>query len=166
MAADFRARRSYRVALSLPVRVFGVDYRGIDFTEDAFTVVVNLHGAKIRLDHQLLPDAEIRLVSPTGEDSVFRVVSKIQSAELRFTYWGIESLEPGKNIWGVQIPEQPPADQLRVQAMFECATCSARESLQLNETLLACLHEKGSIERHCAGCHTSGQWKLLPFNAA
>src|SRR5512140_1612316 len=54
-------RRSCRVAMELPIRVFGVDFRGIDFTEEALTSIVNLHGAKIRLSHQLLPDAEIRL---------------------------------------------------------------------------------------------------------
>ena len=89
---DFQIRRSCRVALAVPVRVFGVDYRGKDFTEDALTIVVNLHGAKIRLNRQLIPDSEIRLVATDGQDSVFRVVSQVQSPELRFTYWGIENL--------------------------------------------------------------------------
>lgn len=100
-----RTRRSSRIVLTLPIRVFGVDYRGIDFTEEAVTIIVNLHGAKIRMTHQLLPDSEIRLIShPTGLDSVFRVVSKLQSAELQYTYWGVENLDPEKNIWGVDIP--------------------------------------------------------------
>ena len=103
---EFQTRRSCRVALSVPIRVFGVDYRGIDFTEEALTLIVNLHGAKIRMIHQLLPDSEIRLIShPTGRDSLFRVVSKLQSSELKFTYWGVENLDPEKNIWGVDIPE-------------------------------------------------------------
>ena len=102
---EFQTRRSCRVALSVPIRVFGIDYRGIDFTEEALTIIVNLHGAKIRMTHQLLPDSEIRLLShPTGQDSLFRVVSKLQSSELKFTYWGVENLDPEKNIWGVDIP--------------------------------------------------------------
>lgn len=162
---DFQVRRSCRVAMSLPVRVFGVDYRGIDFTEDAFTLIVNLHGAKIRMNHQLMPDSEIRLVSPTGLDSVFRVVSKLQSPELRFTYWGVENLEPEKNIWGVDIPALKPLDQRKVQVTLQCPTCSARESLGADETLLASLQEKGGVERQCAACHAPGLWKLLPFKA-
>lgn len=162
---DFQSRRSCRVALTVPVRVFGIDYRGKDFTEDAFTVVVNLHGAKIRLSRQLLPESEIRVVSPTGQDSVFRVVSKLQSPELRFTYWGIENLEPEKNIWGVDIPELQPGDQLKVQVTMECPACSAHESLGANEHVLASLQEKGGVERTCQACNASGLWKLLPVKS-
>jgi hypothetical protein len=86
--------------MSLPIRVFGVDFRGVDFTEEALTVIVNLYGAKIRLSHQLLPDSEIRLLNhSTGWDAVFRVVAKLPSSEPKFSYWGVESLNPGRNIW-------------------------------------------------------------------
>jgi len=161
---EFQTRRSCRVALSVPIRVFGVDYRGIDFTEEALTLIVNLHGAKIRMVHQLLPDSEIRLIShPTGRDSLFRVVSKLQSSELKFTYWGVENLDPEKNIWGVDIPELQVGDQVKVRVMIECPTCSARESLRMDETPLAALQEKGGVERTCKVCNTPGLWKLLPF---
>ncbi len=161
---EFQTRRSCRVALSVPIRVFGVDYRGIDFTEEALTLIVNLHGAKIRMIHQLLPDSEIRLIShPTGRDSLFRVVSKLQSSELKFTYWGVENLDPEKNIWGVDIPELQVGDQVKVRVMIECPTCSARESLRMDETPLAALQEKGGVERTCKACNTPGLWKLLPF---
>lgn len=163
---DFQNRRSCRVALSLPVRVFGVDYRGKDFTEDALTIVVNLHGAKLRMNRQLMPDSEIRVVSPTGKDSVFRVVSRVQSAELQYTYWGVENLEPEHNIWGVDIPELQPGDQLKVRVNLECPVCSTSEALGADEYLLASLQEKGGVERECPVCRTSGLWKLLPFKAA
>lgn len=162
----FESRRSCRVALSVPVRVFGVDYRGKDFTEDAFTVIVNLHGAKIRMTRQLLPDSEIRLVSPTGQDSVFRVVSAVKSPELRFSYWGIENLEPERNIWGVDIPELIPGDQLTVRVTVECPVCSSHEALSTDEHLLASLQEKGGVERSCHACSATGLWKLIPFKSA
>jgi len=162
----FQARRSCRVALSVPIRVFGIDYRGVDFTEEALTIVVSLHGAKIRMTHQLLPDSEIRLLShPTGRDSLFRVVSKLQSSELQYTYWGVENLDPANNIWGVNIPEIRPGDQLKVRVALECPVCSARESLRADETLLASLQEKGGVERTCIVCKAPGLWKLLPFHA-
>jgi len=150
--------------MSVPIRVFGIDFRGIDFTEEARTIIVNVHGAKIRLSHQLLPDSEIRLLSyPTGRDSVFRVVSKLQSAELKYTYWGVENLDPDQNIWGVDIPEILPGDQLKVRVTLECPICSARESLRADEVLLAALQEKGGVERACTVCRSTGVWKLLPF---
>ena len=162
---DFQARRSCRVALAVPVRVFGVDYRGKDFTEDALTIVVNLHGAKIRLNRQLIPDSEIRLVTTNGQDSVFRVVSQVQSPELRFTYWGIENLDPDKNIWGVDIPEMRPDDQLKVRVTLECPICSTHESLGADEHLLASLQERGGVERTCVLCKAAGLWKLLPLKS-
>ena len=162
---ESESRRSCRVALSVPVRVFGIDYRGKDFTEDAVTIVVNLHGAKIRLNRQLMPDSEIRLVSSTGQDSVFRVVSKLQSSEHHFTYWGVENLDPANNIWGVDIPKLQSGDQIKAQVMLKCPICSTQESLGVDQQLLASLQDKGGVERTCASCKAVGLWKLLPFKA-
>ncbi len=164
---ESQSRRSCRVAMSVPIRVFGIDDRDVDFTEEALTIIVNLHGAKIRMTHDLLPDSEIRLFShPTGEGSLFRVVSKLQSSELKFKYWGVENLNPEKNIWGVDIPELRPGEQLKIQMTLECPSCSASESLHVDEALLASLQEKGGVERTCNLCHAPGMWKLLPFQAA
>ncbi len=49
-------RRSPRRALELPIRVFGTDFQGRDFVEDAATLVVSRHGAKIRLN---LPSVKV-----------------------------------------------------------------------------------------------------------
>jgi len=164
---DYKARRSCRVALSIPIRVIGIDYRGIDFTEEATTIIVNLHGAKIRMTHQVMPDSEIRVFChTTGAEGLFRVVSKLQSPELKFTYWGIENMDLGRNIWGVDIPELKPGDQFKVRAVLECPKCSARESLPLDEILLVALQEKGGLERTCVVCTNTGLWKLLPFQVA
>jgi hypothetical protein len=161
---EFQNRRSCRVVLSVPIRVFGIDFQDADFTEEALTIIVNLHGAKIRMTHQLLPDSEIRLFShTTGLDSVFRVVSKLQSPELKYMYWGIENLDPAKNIWGVDIPEFRPGDQLKIQVTIECAACSARESFLVDENMLVSLQEKGGVERTCPLCRASAPWKLLRF---
>jgi hypothetical protein len=161
---EFQSRRSCRVALSVPIRVYGIDFRGVDFIEDALTVIVNLHGAKIRLNHQLLPESEIRVFShPTRREAIFRVVSKLETSELQYTYWGVENLDPEMNLWGVDIPPIGPGDQLKVRVVLQCPTCSARDSLRADETLLVSLQEKGGVEHTCNFCKASGLWKLLPF---
>ena len=158
---EFKSRRSSRVAMQIPIRIFGIDYRGVVFTEEAFTAVVSLHGAKVRMTHQLLPEAEIRvLCHSTGLDSVFRVVSQVGSAEVQFTYWGMENLEPKPDFWGVKIPELQPEDQLSVRVPLECPVCSARESLRADETLLLELQRKGGLDRVCSNCKSPGFWKL------
>jgi hypothetical protein len=160
---DSQTRRSCRVAMTVPIRVFGIDYRGIDFTEEAYTLSVNLHGAKIKLTHQLLPDSEIRLLShPTGRDSVFRVVSKLQSHELKFTYWGVENLDPQNDFWGVEIPILLPGESAYVHVTMVCPGCSAREFLKADDALLASLQEKGGVARTCKFCRNPGLWKLAP----
>jgi hypothetical protein len=152
--------------MSLPIRVFGVDFRGIDFTEEALTVIVNLHGAKIRLSHQLMPDAEIRLVShATGRDAVFRVVSKVPSTELKFTHWGVESLDPDRNIWGVDIPLLV-SDEPEKHAEVQCPNCFGLESVPVDRDLLVSLQEKGGMERTCKACSQPGLWKLMPYDPA
>jgi hypothetical protein len=92
-------------------------------------------------------------------------VSKLQSPEIKFTYWGIENLDPGKDIWGVDIPDLQDGDQLKARVLFQCPSCSAREALQADEMLLACLQEKGGVERTCKICMISGLWKLQPYQA-
>jgi len=157
----FQARRSCRIAMNIPIRVFGIDYRGVDFIEEASTLVVNLHGAKIRMSHQLLPDSEIRVLShPTNLDSVFRVVSKLQGGERKFTYWGVENLNPYMNIWGVEIPALPPDDQRKARVALQCPSCSAQESLPVDVLLLASLQEKGGVDRTCTMCRKIGLWKV------
>jgi len=161
---QFQSRRSCRVALSVPIRVFGFDYHGVDFTEDAVTIAVNLHGAKIRMAHQLLPGQEIRLFShPTRQDAIFRVVSKTNGSDEKFAYWGVENLDPKQNIWGVRFPELQQGDQLAVRIVLECPVCFVRESLRVEEALLVSLQEKGGVQRDCNACHASGLWKLLPL---
>jgi len=165
--AQYHTRRSRRVDMAVPIRVYGIDYRGVDFTEDASTLNVNRHGAKIRMSHQLLPDSEIRLFSQsTGHESIFRVVGKLRSSEPLFSYWGVENLHPEKNIWGVDLPETRHGEQLKVLVTLQCPNCAVHESLRADATLMAALLEKGGIQRTCSSCHTSGVWKLLPFNSA
>jgi hypothetical protein len=161
----YQFRRSCRVALSVPIRVFATDYRGVFFTEDSVTVVVNRHGAKIRMAHQLLPDQEINLYShATHQDAPFRVVARAEGLKTQYTYWGVESLAPEKNLWGVELPILEPGDQITVRVTLECPTCSTRVSLRLDEKLLAMGEDEGGIPRSCLVCETSGRWKVLPFH--
>ncbi len=162
---DFQSRRSCRIAISVPIRVFGTDYRGIVFTEDSVTVVVNQHGAKIRMTHQLIPDQEIHLYShSTYQDAPFRVVAKIRNMKTEYTYWGVECLDPEKDLWGVPLPALEPSDQLSVRVVLECPTCTTQVGLKFDERLLAMLEEEGGIPRSCRVCETSGRWKVMPFH--
>lgn len=157
-------RRSCRLALTIPIRVFGIDFQGKDFVEDSNTLVVNRHGAKIRLSHQLLPEQEIRLLSrATQQEAIFRVVSKVSTINFGYTFWGVECLEHDRNIWGVRFPEQVSKDQAAVRVMLQCPICFTRELLFLDEFLVGSLQVMGGISRGCLNCRTSALWTHVSF---
>lgn len=159
-----RQRRSCRIATAIPICIYGIDFRGIDFTEEASTLVVNLHGAKIRLTHQLLPDQEIRLLShPTSLEALFRVVTRVPESYPQGTFWGIEALNPERNIWGMNIPEILPPDQGAVRVFAQCPECSTRELLRMEEPFLVTAQEAGGIYRGCLVCGKQGLWKFIPY---
>ncbi len=157
-------RRSCRIATAIPIRVYGIDFRGVDFAEESSTLVVNLHGAKIRLAHQLVPEQEIRLLShPTSLEALFRVVTRVPESHPQCTFWGIEALNPSRNIWGLKIPEMMAHDQTTVRAFVQCPECATRELLRVDESLLADSRQGGGIERCCLVCGRQALWKMIPY---
>lgn len=162
--AQKTVRRSTRLAVSLPIRVYAIDFRGKDFIEDSTTVVVNYNGAKIRLAHQLLPEQEIRIKSlKTSMEAIFRVVSRVGNLEDRFTYWGVECLNPTQSVWGMNFPEPGPDDQKSVRALLRCPVCRSREVLHLDEPLLESIQELGGLLRGCTNCGQTGIWEQVPY---
>ena len=150
-------RRSTRLAVSLPIRVYATDFKGRDFVEDSTTVVVNYNGAKIRLTHQLIPEQEIRIQSlKTSAESVFRVVSRV----------GVECLSPSYEVWGMRFPEPGPDDQRSVRALLRCPVCHSREILFLDEPLLESIQELGGLLRGCLKCGQTGIWEQIPYTEA
>ncbi len=162
-----RQRRSARLAAQLPIRVFGIDYRGKDFVEDSSTLVVNLHGAKIRLLRQVMPEQEVRILClRNNQDDVFRVVLKVEQEASRFSFWGVECLRTGRNIWDIDFPPLAPGDQTSVRIMLQCPECRTRELLYVDEPLLEASQELGGLVRGCVTCGYSGLWSQVPYNEA
>jgi hypothetical protein len=161
------ARRSTRLAVSLPIRVYATDYKGTDFVEDSTTVVVNLYGARIRLNHRLLPEQEIRIRSlKTSQEAIFRVVSRVGSLDDRFAYWGVECLSPSPEVWGINFPQPGPEDQRSVRALLRCPVCRFQEVIYLDEALLESIQELGGLLRGCVKCGQTGIWEPVPYPAA
>ena len=157
-----RLRRSCRLPLTIPIRVYGTDFKGSDFSEDSTTVVVNRHGAKIRLIRQLLPEQEIRLFSrPTRKEALFRVVSQAPGAEGDYTFWGLECLEPEREIWGIPFPKSPPERRFMIRLKVECPVCMTREPLDVDESMLEVLQSLKGLPRDCLACGTTSLWTLV-----
>jgi len=157
-------RRSCRIAASIPIRVYAADFRAKEFVEDTTTLVVSHHGARIRLIRQLIPDQEVRVLSLTTRlEAVFRVVSKAPDSEGACTSWGIESMSPERNIWGIRFPELQQRDQAAVRVMLQCPHCLVRELVYVDEPRVESLEHIEGLTRGCLSCRKSGVWKVVPY---
>ena len=175
-------RRSPRHALELPIRVFGVDCQGTDFVEDSTTLVVSLHGAKIRLTRKLIPEMEIRILfRENTHEWLFRVVGQAGEPIGKFSFWGVECLEPAEDIYDLGVampasessPELAPKpvpqmdpnliskDEFYVQAWLRCSKCGMREPVQLDETQIQAMRKAKGLVRTCPLCGPTTVWRLV-----
>ncbi len=160
-------RRSSRMASQLPIRVYGTDFKGMDFVEDSTTLVVNLHGAKILLTHQLIPEQELRILCyATNREAVFRVVGRAASSENRHSFWGVETINPKVQIWGKEFPLLATGDQTATRVLLKCPECRTRELLFMREALIQAIQESGGLIRTCVVCGRTGMWNQIPFDDA
>jgi hypothetical protein len=101
-------RRSSRVNFVTPVILAGRDATGQPYREETVTLVVNLHGAKIRTRHQVLAGMLVNVeIVRTGraEKAVCVRVEEASPGETAHAI-AIQLVKPG-NVWGL---ESPPAD--------------------------------------------------------
>ena len=159
-------RRSHRRALETPIRVIGTDVQGRDFVEDSTTLVVSRHGAKIQLTRKLFPDQEILILCQgNSREAHFRVVRQAGEPTGDFSFWGVECLEPGKNIWegALPIPSSKPAPRPFPQPSPKT---SPRPAPQLEPKLASMPIAKRSVEEKLHGqavlrCSKCGMRELV-----
>ena len=187
---NIRQRRSPRHALELPIRVFGLDYQGRDFIEDSTTVVLSRHGAKIRLTRKLIPEMEIRIIfHDNTREWLFRVVGQAGEPIGKFSFWGVECLEPAENIYetGDAMPgsERSPRrallpspalaprpvpqlgrrlsskDTSSAEAWLRCSGCGMRELVELDETQIQAMRKLKGLVRSCPACGATTLWRRV-----
>ncbi len=150
-------RRSDRILASVRIRVIGNDAHGVAFGEETVTVTFNQQGARISLNHSLLPD-DIVLVKnlENGIEEEFRVVGGFQSSGSR-REWGVEAVNPASGIWGVDFV--PPAEGVQPKVLIECAACKRAAQTALSSIEYDVLLAAGIISRHCERCNETTRWK-------
>ncbi|MBZ5544022.1 MAG: hypothetical protein LAO07_10120 [Acidobacteriia bacterium] len=107
-------RRSSRIDYKIPVVLSGRDAAGEKFREETETLIVSLHGAKVRTSRQVLVGMMVTVESVRtgqGGKAICVQVSDAPPAEATHDI-GLQLVHPG-NIWGV---ENPPADWEMVAA--------------------------------------------------
>jgi hypothetical protein len=157
------ARRSERALLRIPIRVEGEDAHGNAFVEVTSTLVVNRSGGLIIVSHLLKPGTAIKITNLKNQaSSSFQVVTRASRSLSGTPEWGVKSLEPDVEIWGVYFPtraEEPrQADVIHV--LLECQECFSREMAALTVQQYRRLLAQSSLPHPCPKCRTTREWKL------
>lgn len=113
-AFTLKARRTTRVPLRVPVQL-SVEEAGVARALDGWTVIVNIHGAKIESKRRMQVGETVKVTVPlTRKTQSGKVVWSSETATAAgYIEFALELTEPG-NLWGVGFP---PSDWKEVRAV-------------------------------------------------
>ena len=151
-------RRSERLMLTVPLLVTGTDSQGRRFNEDARTVILNRHGALIRITRPLLSGQKLRIVNALCHlEAEFSVVGPVSPRTEKGGQWGVEYLNGQKNIWGIQFPP-PSGDRAEPSGVLECRKCHTAELKRLSLIEVEVLETSGILNKACEKCGSNTPW--------
>lgn len=153
-------RRSDRIMLTIPLRAQWTDTTGKAFEEeDARSVAINRHGARVHLKQAVHTGQILRLTNRISHMKAdFRVVGPVTPLTSAGGEWGVECTNLKENIWGIQFPpiEEGPGGESR--ALLECRNCKTAALLPLSLVEVDVLETAGIITRECKSCEASSPW--------
>jgi PilZ domain len=111
--AMLERRRSSRVLIRIPVKVFSDGSHGEPLDVAAEAIAVSRFGALIRVPLSPALGSRIEVLHPVSQETQeFRVVRVVPKDDGLFEL-GVEILYPSRNFWGIQFPgERLPVDSL------------------------------------------------------
>jgi len=100
------ARRSSRVAIDMPVEIFGQASSGKVFREETRTIVVNAHGALLMMTSIPLIKPSVLLVNKkTRTEAQCRVIFQ-KETEPGKGEMSVEFVDPQPRFWGIAFPPE------------------------------------------------------------
>ena len=105
-------RRTLRVALALPVVVYGQNDMGEKFCIRASTRSVNKQGALLAMDEMVVPGQSLLIVNENTNRSAESRVAHVKRERDGKLYVGLEFVNPDNNFWMMTFPV-PGARPLR-----------------------------------------------------
>jgi hypothetical protein len=125
------------------------------FSEDTHTLAVNRDGARIGLNAKVDVDDVIRIANLENySEADFRVVGPMNPPGAE-AVWGVECVERGRNIWGIEFPA-PLASQ--AGALLECRACRTQRLWPVTLTEVEVLDSTGVVTRSCGQCGKTTYW--------
>ena len=157
------ARRSDRIALGLRIRVSGSAGLGKEFATTTRTTHLSRHGAKIVLEHDLVPCEELNIgCLETQKEADARLVGFMGEEREGPTY-GIEFLDPDANLWDIGFPPLAESREAVARTLLRCTRCGSAELAYLNENEVIVFQFKYAVPRPCATCCDVCLWEQMIF---
>ena len=157
-----RLRRSDRIAISIPVEIFGADFTGEHFVEQCRTVVVSRHGATVIVSRKLAADLELILKRPgTKKEALVRVIGQIGGQHEGYVY-GLALMDLNVNLWNIYFPDLVDSQSAVGRALLECSRCHNREVVYMNEVEAEVFEANLALQRTCSACGNSSVWRSVP----
>jgi hypothetical protein len=152
-------RRSNRLMLTVPLRIQGTDSNGNSFHDDARSITLNRHGARIQTSRPLRTGQILRLSNLVGHrEADFRVVGPLSPATEKGGEWGVECLSSKENIWAIQFPPPADGDSTESTALLECRKCHTVALLPVSLVEAEVLETSGILTRECDHCRVFTFW--------
>ena len=132
---------------------------GGGFKQEARTVSINRHGARIRIGRRLQSGQSLRLVNQlTRRTGEFRVVGPVSPPVDNVGEWAVECLSTDDNIWGIYFPPIPEGAIPEATALVECRGCHTVAVLRLTLVESEVLQTAGLFSKACDACEKETTW--------
>jgi hypothetical protein len=151
-------RRSERLSLSIPIRVIGIDLAGTQFSEDTRTSVISRGGARVPLSHAVKAGDTLRIINMENySEADFRVAGPTSLAS-ESPEFGVECVQPGRNIWGIELPAAIDPEAAAAGALLECRGCQQQALWVVSLMEAEVLDSTGQVARPCDRCSKITYW--------
>jgi hypothetical protein len=105
--AMLERRRSSRVLIRIPVKVFSSGTLGQPLDTPAEAVAVSRYGALLRTPFSMALGSRIEVLNGLSQETQeFRVIRVSDPREDGLYELGVEILYPTRNFWGIQFPDE------------------------------------------------------------
>jgi hypothetical protein len=144
--------------LTVPLVIWGTDPSGIEFKDDADTISLNRHGARIQISRPLVIGQTVRVVNQLGlREADFRIVGPVSPPTANGGEWGMEYVNPKDNIWGIEFPP-PPVEKDKPTALLECRKCHEVALMRISLVEVEVLGTSGIVIKPCQKCEAVTPW--------
>lgn len=152
-------RDSQQIQLKFPIRVSAFGGSNGTFTEETCTIEVNRLGARITLKHSVAPNDTVRIVNLENlREADFRVLAPVRLEGGSLGEWGVECLEPERNLWEIKFSPAVRVRDHSAGALLICGDCGTQSFCALRDWELDIL-KSGELQRFCAACSGPSTWR-------